>query len=76
MSVNPQTMQLLLAQRLMQQPQQQGYGGGQLGPQMQAKQSPTADASQIAQKILLMQALQNGQQPGMAQPQQAPYAGP
>jgi hypothetical protein len=69
MSVNPQTMQLLLAQRLMQQPQQQAYGGGTAGPQMQAQQTPMSTASQAAQRILLMQALQNGQQPAAQTPQ-------
>lgn len=47
MSANPQAMAQMLAQQLGQQP---GSGG-----------SPLGAASQLAQKIMLMQALQKGQ---------------
>lgn len=70
MSTSPQTMQMLLAQQLAQKPQNQTYGGGATGPQMQAKVSPLTGASDMAQKIMLMKALQ--QQPRGALPTQTP----
>ena len=70
MSADPQAMAMLLGG--LQQPQSQG---GQ-----QAQVSPLGGAAQLAQKIMLMQALQKGQPqqpqqptgylPGQPQPQQ------
>lgn len=60
MSANPQAMAAMLAQGLGGQQQQQG-GGGALGA-----------ASQLAQKLMLMKALQ-GQNPQQPPP---PQAGP
>lgn len=67
MSTNPQMMAQMLASQLG------GQGQGATGVQQQ----PTGAAAQLAQKIMLMQALQKGQppqpapfmQPGMPQPQ-------
>jgi hypothetical protein len=73
MSVSPQMMQMLLAQKLQQNPQAQSYGGGAAGPQMQAKASPLTAGSDMAQKIMLMRALQQNPQgapPTQAAPQQ------
>lgn len=58
MSANSQMMAQMLAQQL---------GGQQPQGGMQAQTSPLGGASQLAQKIMLMQALQKGmppQQPG------------
>jgi hypothetical protein len=61
MSVNPQMMQMLLAQQLMQPTQQaQPYGGGQAGPAMQPRPSPMGamqPAAAAIQKAMLMKAL-------------------
>lgn len=57
MSMDPGTMQALLAQRLGQS-SSPTYGGGGAGPQMQARQNPMTAGSDIAQKLLLMRALQ------------------
>jgi hypothetical protein len=68
MAIDPGTMQQMLAQKLMQGPQQASAGGGGSGPQMQANQSgPVAGAAQVLQKILAMKALQQGQQQQQAQ---------
>lgn len=70
MSANPQAMQAMLAQGLMQRPQSQSYGGGIAGPQMQAQSTPMDAATQMAQKVMLLRALQ--QQPRGAPPTQLP----
>jgi len=75
MSASPQTMQALLAQQLMQRPGSQAYGGGAAGPQMQSQASPVGAASQLAQKVMLMRALQQqpqGQPPNQLPPQANP----
>lgn len=74
MSASPNMMQMLLAQHLMQQPQSQTAGGGAAGPQMQGQTSPMGTGAQLAQKLMLMQALQNQQTPQAPQqpPQQPP----
>jgi hypothetical protein len=59
MSANPQAMAQMLAGQLGQQQQQGG---------MQAQTSPLGGAAQLAQKIMLMQALQKGPQPQQPQP--------
>lgn len=61
MSANPQIMAQMLAGQLGQQPQQQGG--------MQAQTTPLGGAAQLAQKIMLMQALQK---PPQQQPPQIP----
>jgi hypothetical protein len=66
MSTNPNAMQMMLAQQLMQQPQPQSAGGGMGGPQMQGQTSPLNAGAQLAQKLMLMRALQ-----GQHQQQQA-----
>lgn len=71
MSASPDMMQMLLAQHLMQQPQNQASGGGAVGPQMQGQTSPMAAGAQLAQKIMLMRALQ-GQRPQGQHPLQQP----
>lgn len=79
MSASPQTMQALLAQQLMQRPGSQTYGGGVAGPQMQSQATPVGAASQLAQKVMLMRALQQqpqGQPPGQMPPQPNPLAAP
>lgn len=72
MSADPQVMQALLARAL--QPQgQQTYGGGMAGPQMQAAQTPLTAGSDIAQKLMLVRALQQnprGAPPLQPQPPQ------
>lgn len=69
MSMDPQTLQMLLAQRL---------GGQQPGgatPQQTAPVGPMNAASQIAQRLMLMRALQQ-RPPGTPQPTpQTPGAG-
>lgn len=70
MSASPNAMQSLLAQKLMQSQGPQSYGGGAAGPQMQARGSPLTGASDIAQKLMLIRALQ--QQPQGGLPTQAP----
>lgn len=58
MSVDPGTMQRMLAQGL-QQPQGASYGGGGAGPQMQGSTAtPGGIGAQVAQKLMLMKALQ------------------
>jgi hypothetical protein len=60
--IDPGTMQQMLAQQLMQPPQQSApVGGGMAGPQMQGQQGPQAGAAQLIQKILAMKAMQNQQ---------------
>lgn len=67
MSIDPGTMQQMLAQRLMQGPQTATAGGGAAGPQMQGKIGATGAASDLLQKIMLMKAMQNAPQtPGGA----------
>jgi hypothetical protein len=69
MAIDPGTMQQMLAQHLMQPPQQPApVGGGQAGPQMQGQTSPMNAGAQLMQKILAMKAMQNQQQ-GMQQKQ-------
>lgn len=58
MAVDPGTMQQLLIQKLGQNPQAPSYGGGAAGPQMQGQISPMAAGANIAQKLMLMRALQ------------------
>lgn len=70
MSANSQAMQAMLAQSLMQGQQPQSYGGGMAGPQMQARTNALTGASDIAQKLMLIRALQ--QQPQGGLPTQAP----
>ena len=70
MSMDPGMMQALLAQRLQQSPQGQSYGGGFGGPQMQPRSNPLTAGGDIAQKLMLIKALQ--QQPRGALPTQAP----
>lgn len=73
MSADANTMQALLAQRLMQSPQSPSYGGGAAGPQMQGQVSPLNAASQAVQQAMLIRALQRPQQPPQQQPSpQAP----
>lgn len=66
MSANPQMMAQMLASQL----------GGQQSPAvggMQPQTSPAGAAAQMAQKIMLMRALQQGQpQPGQPPPNQPP----
>lgn len=63
MAIDPGTMQQLLAQRLMQPPQQPApVGGGGAGPQMQGQTTPQNATAQMIQKILAMKAMQQGQQ--------------
>jgi hypothetical protein len=63
MSMDPATMQQMLTQSLIQQPPQAGaYGGGAAGPQMQGSISPVNAAANLTQKLMLMKALQAGQQ--------------
>lgn len=61
MSVSPQAIQALLAQRLQQAPQ----GGSAAVPAtgQQAQTSPLGAAAAVAQQVLLMRALQQRQQP-------------
>ena len=60
MSMDPGAMQQLLSQQL-QQPAPTA-GGGMAGPQMQGNMAtPIGIGGQIAQKIMLMKALQQGQ---------------
>ena len=75
MSASPNAMQAMLAQSLMQSPQAASYGGGAAGPQMQGRVSPMDAAAQIAQKAMLMRALQGNPQQASQQPAQ-PQAGP
>lgn len=63
MSMDPQAIQQLLMQRL-QQPGMAGGGGG--GPQMQGAMSAPNAAAQLAQKVMLMKALQARAQQGRA----------
>lgn len=79
MSANPQLMQMLLAQSLMgQRPQQGSYGGitPATGPQ-----DAMGNMGQLAQRLMLMRALQQrNQQPQMQVPPEstgppAPLAG-
>lgn len=74
MSTDPATMQAMLTQRMLQQPQ--GTGTATVGtPQQAAPTSPlgagAGAASQLAQKIMLMRALQ-GQRPGQPPVQAQP----
>jgi hypothetical protein len=70
MSIDPGTLQQMLAQQLMQPPQQPApVGGGGAGPQMQGQTTPQNATAQMIQKILAMKAMQN--QPQGMQQQQA-----
>jgi hypothetical protein len=62
MSMDPNAMSQLLAQQLMQSPQANNYGSGQT-PQITARTSPLAGGAQLAQKLMLMRALQNAKAP-------------
>lgn len=76
MAIDPGTMQQMLAQRLMQPPQQpQPVGGGQAGPQMQGQTTPQNVTMQMIQKILAMKAMQNQQQRGQQQQAQSMLPG-
>lgn len=70
MSAAPNAMQALIAQQLLQGPQAGSFGGGAAGPQMQGQVSPMNAGASLAQKIMLMRALQQGQPP--QQPGQPP----
>lgn len=67
MSMDPGTMQQLLMQKLQQPAQAGTAGGGQGGPQMQGQVSPMNAAATLAQKAMLVRALQ-GQQQAQQQP--------
>ncbi len=69
MSMDPAMMQSLLAQKLAQSGSPTGgtYGGGTAGPQMQGNVSPLNAAATLAQKAMLVKALQGAQQ-RVAQP--------
>jgi hypothetical protein len=58
MAIDPGTMQQMLMQRLAQGPQAGTAGGGQGGPQMQGQVSPQNAAASLAQKAMLIRALQ------------------
>jgi hypothetical protein len=62
MSLDPQTIQQMLMQRLQQGPATATAGGGGGGPQMQSQTSPMNAAATLAQKAMLIRALQNQQQ--------------
>lgn len=69
MAIDPGTMQQMLAQKLMQSPQQPApVGGGGAGPQMQGQTTPQNATAQLIQKIMQMKAMQ-GQQQAMQQKQ-------
>lgn len=75
MSMDPQTLRMLLAQQLGQVPQAGTAGGGAAGPQMQGQVSPMNAGANIAQKLMLIRALQQ-RPPGTPQPTpQTPAAG-
>lgn len=60
MAIDPGTMQQMLMQKLAQGPQQASAGGGQAGPLMQGNTAtPGGIGNQVAQKLMLMQALHN-----------------
>lgn len=61
MSMDPAMMQQMLAQKL-QQPAQAGVAGGAGSPQMQGSISPANAAATLAQKAMLVRALQSQQQ--------------
>lgn len=63
MSMDPGTMQQMLMQRLQQPAQAGTAGGGQGGPQMQGQVSPMNAAATLAQKAMLVRALQGGANP-------------
>lgn len=70
MSADPTTMQSMLTQQLLQPPQQpQPVGGGLGGPQMQGATSPLNAGAQMAQKLMLMKALQQQAQATSMLPQ-------
>lgn len=58
MSVSPQMIQQMLMQGLSQPAPQSSMGGGQAGPAMQGSISPGNAAATLAQKVMLMKALQ------------------
>lgn len=63
MSVDQSMMAQILAKRLQQAvPQGGSFGGGAAGPQMQGQISPFNAAASLAQKAMLMRALQVHQQ--------------
>lgn len=60
MAMDPGTMQQMLMQKLAQGPQDSTAGGGAGGPQMQGNTAtPGGIGAQVAQKLMLMQALHN-----------------
>lgn len=60
MAMDPGTMQQMLMQKLAQGPQDSTAGGGVGGPQMQGNTAtPGGIGNQVAQKLMLMQALRN-----------------
>lgn len=60
MAIDPGTMQQMLMQKLAQPPQGATAGGGAAGPQMQGNTAtPGGIGAQVAQKLMLMQALHN-----------------
>jgi hypothetical protein len=71
MAMDPGTMQQMLMQKLQQQPQSASAGGGFGSPPMQGNTAtPGGIGAQVAQKLMLMKALQNsqaGQQQQVAQ---------
>jgi hypothetical protein len=61
-SMDPSTIQSLLVQKLGQgAPAPGSYGGGAAGPQMQGQTSGANLMAQLAQKAMLMKALQSNQ---------------
>jgi hypothetical protein len=70
MSASPGAMQALLAQQLMQGPTAGTMGGGIGGPQMQGSITPMNGAANMAQKIMLMRALQQQAPQQQPSPQQ------
>lgn len=60
MAIDPGTMQQMLAQKLMQPPQQPAPVGA--GPQMQGQTTPQNATAQLIQKVMAMKAAQGMQQ--------------
>jgi len=58
MATDPDMMQQMLMQQLMQPAQGGSFGGGAAGPQMQGNISPLNAAATLAQKAMLIRALQ------------------
>jgi hypothetical protein len=63
MSMDPAMISQMLMQKLQQPASAGSAGGGQGGPQMQGSVSPTNAAATLAQKAMLVRALQGGPTP-------------